>query len=108
MSAVVLAALVLQVVQFFRRLAHLKTERSAVVTQIIAWGIGIAAIALASHASVTSAMVLPGTKTALGDFDGSSVVLIGLSIASLASSGNDARKAVDNSDTSKVPPLIDP
>src|SRR5262252_2710335 len=104
MDTVVFASLVWQVVNFIRQLVNLR--RSAVVTQLIAWIVGVVLVVLAAHASVASGVVLPGTDQALGGLDFGSQVLVGLLISSLASTGVDFKQAFDHSDTNAKPPLL--
>lgn len=106
MTYVLFASLIWQVIDFLRELANLKIERSAVVTQLAAWVGGIALIALAAHAQVTAALVLPGIDLPLGKLDGSSIVLVGMLAASLASTGVDVKQAIDSNDTSRKPSLL--
>lgn len=108
MTAVVFASLIVKVTDFVRLLANARTNVSAIVTQAVAWLVGIGAVWLASSAAVTKAIVLPGTSAALGTLDGGSIVLVGLLAASLASFGVDLKAAIDNTDSAKMPPMIGP
>lgn len=107
MTYVLFAALVWQVVDFLRELTNLSTNKSAVVTQACAWVGGIMLIALAAHAAVTEAVVMPGMSVALGKLDWPSVVLVGLLASSLASTGVDVKQALDGSDSAAKPQLLD-
>lgn len=106
MDAVMFATLVWQVVDFLRELTNLKVQKSAVLTQATAWAGGILVVILASHAKVSTDLVLPGMSTALGHLDGASQVLYGLMVASLGSSLVDVKQALDGNDSSAKPPLI--
>jgi predicted PurR-regulated permease PerM len=108
MDAVLFATLLWQVVDFLRELTNLKTQKSAVLTQLTAWVGGIILVILASHAKVSADLILPGMSTALGHLDGSSQVLYGLMVASLGSSLVDVKQSIDNTDSSTKPPLLPP
>lgn len=108
MTLVLFATLVWQAVDFLRELFALPGSKSSVITQATAWVGGIVLVALAAHAKVTSDIVLPGLKTSLGRLDGSSVVLVGMLAASLASSLVDVKQAVDHNDSAAKPPLLGP
>lgn len=108
MDAVMFATLLWQVVDFLRELTNLQAQKSAVVTQLTAWVAGIAMVALAGHASVASALVLPGLDQPLGSLDVGSTILVGLIVASLGSSLVDVKQALDNTDSSHKPPLLGP
>jgi hypothetical protein len=106
MDAVIFATLVWQVIDFLREVTNFKTQRSAVLTQLSAWVGGIILVVLASHAKVSTDLVLPGMSTALGHLDGASQVLYGLMVASLGSSGVDLKQAFDNKDSAAKPSLL--
>ena len=108
MELILFATLIWQVIDFLREVANFQAERSSVVTQLTAWVVGIAAVALGGQAAVTADLVLPGTGLALGQLDFGSVVLVGLMASSLASSLVDTKQAIDKSDTSSKPPLLHP
>jgi len=106
MSAVLLATLVMQVIDFLRELTNLKTQKSAVLTQLSAWGAGIALAALSAHASVTANLTLPGLSAPMHTLDAGSVVLVGMLFSSLASTIVDVKQAIDSGDSSAKPSLI--
>jgi hypothetical protein len=106
MDAVLYATIVWQVIDFLRELTNLKTQKSAVLTQATAWLGGIILVAIGSHAKVTADLVLPGMSTSLGHLDGSSQILYGLAVASLASSLVDVKQAFDRSDSAVKPSLL--
>lgn len=102
--ALLLTALVWQVIDFLRDLANLSTERSSVVTQATAWIGGVIVVVLAAHAELFDSFTVNGIT--LTNLDGASQVFLGLCVASLASSAVDLKQAFDGSDSSKVPPLL--
>lgn len=108
MTIVLFASLVWQVVDFVRELFDLPGSKSSVVTQATAWLAGIVLVALAAHAQVTAALVLPGLSVPLGGLDAASVVLVGMLAASLGSSLVDVKQAIDGNDSARKPPLIGP
>jgi ABC-type multidrug transport system permease subunit len=106
MTFVVFAVLVWKVIDFLRMLFNITTQRSAIITQATAWVGGVLLVLIASHAGVMKALVLPGSDQALGLLDFPSQVLIGLLVSSFASGVVDIKKAIDNTDSSAVVPLI--
>lgn len=105
MTAVVFAALVLKVVDTLKLTLDPASRRQA-VTQLVAWAIGIGAVALGAHAAITEDVVIPGTKLALHSLDAASCVFGGFLVGSLASVGNDFKQAFDNTDSAAKPPLV--
>ncbi len=108
METVVFASLVLQVTDFLRELAHVRTNVSSVVTQAAAWVAGIVLTIIAAHAAVTADLVIPGADAALGTLDGPSQILVGLLVASLGSTIVDVKQALDSTDSAAKPPLLGP
>lgn len=106
MTVIVFTALVWKVIDFLRMLFNFKTNKSGVITQITAWVGGVVLVILASHATITQTLVLPGTDQALKGLDIGSLVFIGLLISSVASAAVDIKKAVDNTDSATKPALL--
>lgn len=106
MTAVLLLALIAKVVDFLRLLTNLRTQKSAVLTQLTAWIGGVAIVALASNASIAKGIVVPGFNQALGNLDFGSTILVGLAISSLASLTVDFKQGIDRSDSAAKPPLL--
>lgn len=106
MTILLFATLIWQLVDFAREIAGGRSSRSSVVTQLSAWAIGIAVIAIGANASVTEDLVLPGVEIALGALDAGSVILVGLLASSLASSIVDVKSAIDSSDSAIKPALL--
>lgn len=106
MTEIVFAALVWKVIDWLRNIASLSTQKSAVATQALAWLGGIVLVWVASSATVTAAVVLPGTSSPLGSLDGGSIILVGLLVASFGSTLVDVKQALDGSDSAVKPPLL--
>lgn len=106
METVVFATLVLKVVDFLRQVFNFRSNVSAIATQAAAWIGGVILVVLGAHASATEAIVLPGVNQTLGALDGASQVLVGLLVASLASTIVDVKQAIDGSDSAAKPPLL--
>ena len=106
MEYVLFAALIWQVVDFFRELRNLPGSKSGVMTQALSWTAGIVLIALASQAAITADVTLPGITIPVGDYDGWSIVLAGMIASSLASTGVDIKQAIDGNDSAAKPPLL--
>jgi len=105
MTVVIFAALVWKVIDFLRMLANAKTQKSGIVTQATAWIGGVLLVILAAHASITQALILPGTDQALKGLDIGSLILLGLLISSVASATVDIKQAIDGSDTAVKPTI---
>jgi hypothetical protein len=106
MTVIVFTALVWKVVDFLRMLFNYKTQRSGIVTQLTAWVGGIVLVVAAAHASIAKNLVLPGSTNAISTVDFASQVLLGLLIASVASTAVDIKQAVDNTDTASKPAIV--
>ncbi len=77
---------------------------AAIVTQVIAWSAGVAAVYLTDIAGVGGDFTLGGkTIPALGF---GAKVMIGLMAASTLSAVNEIKKALDNTDSARAPALI--
>lgn len=83
-------------------------DTNAVVTQVLVWVLGTAAIWLAGQASITENLVIDGLgiENALGQLDIASVVLAGWILGSTGSFIFDFKKAVDGSDSAAEPKLL--
>lgn len=106
MTVIVFSALVWKVIDFLRLFINIKSNRSAVFTQVTAWAGGVVLVVLAAHAQVAQSLVLPGADTALHQLDFTSQILLGLLISSFASTVVDVKQAIDSSDTSSMPKLV--
>lgn len=100
-----LAALVVKIVGVIKSIGK---DTNAVVTQVLTWAVGIAVLFLAAAADVTDGIVLFAGVPALGLLDGASLVLVGLSLASLGSFAYDYKKARDGNDSAREPRLLGP
>lgn len=72
---------------------------------ILAAATGIGAVALAAHSDVTSALHLITNGPALGNLDGGSQILLGISVGSAGTVLADVRNALDNSGSAVKPPI---
>lgn len=79
---------------------------NTVVTQAVVWVVGTVAIFLATRASITAELVVPGLVEPLGTLDGSSIVLLGFILGSTGSFAFDIKKAIDNGDSAAEPKLL--
>jgi hypothetical protein len=77
---------------------------SAVLTQVLAWGAGILAVYLVEFAGLGRAFSVGGQS--LVNSGGWAKVMIGLMSASTLSTVNEIKKALDNTDSAKAPPLL--
>lgn len=99
-----LTALIFAVVNFLRFLTNFKKNKSAVLTQALAWIGAILIVAISSHSIITKEMVVFGWR--LQDLDLGSVVLAGLMIGSSASVLDKLLGAFDNTRSSAAPPRL--
>jgi hypothetical protein len=79
-------------------------EWSAVVTQMVAWGAGVVGMFLLRAADFAPTVRLG--EVPLDRIGTWSTILLGLAAASLASVLNQLKKAVDRTDSARVPPLV--
>lgn len=100
-----LAALVWKAVDFIRLVSNIKTEMSAIVTQILAWLMGI--ITVLAYASSDFATSVTIGEQSLDSMNFWSLMLIGIAIASLGSAAVDFKQARDTNDSSAKPRLLD-
>jgi hypothetical protein len=78
-------------------------ERSSAITQILAWASGVIAALIIAHTDLGAAFAF-GPKS-LNHLSWFSQCLVGLMAASTISVVNEIKKAIDNTDSAKVPSL---
>lgn len=105
LGVVGLVALVMKVIDFVRLLAHLKDQRSAVVTQTLSWVGGVLAVLLYGNSDFADTVTIGGKNLAL--VSGATLVLVGIVLGSMASAVVDIKQAVDGNDSAAKPRLID-
>jgi hypothetical protein len=97
-----LAALVLKFMDFLR---YLKAgDVNGIVSQLIVWISGVGALLLVAQTQWAGEIAVGDTTLSRLSFW--SIVFAGMSIASVASAGKDFFKAVDSSNTAKIPTLL--
>lgn len=105
MLLVVLATLGSKVTDFLKFLRN--KDWNAAVTQLVVWASGAVVMFMASVAKVVHDVEIPSLNgVTFGSLDGGSKILVGTAITSLLSVGYDFKKALDNTDTAKTPPLM--
>jgi uncharacterized membrane protein len=102
-SLIALGMSIVSMVKFVRA-----KDLNSVVTQVVAWAVGIALVFLAGAADVTSHLVLFKGVPALGDINAASKVLLGMMFLSTGSQIHNFRKAFDNSQSSEEPAIVPP
>lgn len=102
--ALALATVVWQVIDFLRELAHIKENKSAVLTQATAWVGGVIVVMLAAQSDLFNGFQVG--SVVLSHLNTGSQVFFGLIVSSLASTGVDIKQAIDSRDTSAKPPLV--
>lgn len=104
MTLIALGAIVFALINFLK-FVRVRDWQSA-GTQFIVWISGIAIVAIGAQAAISNGLEIPGTTFVLGKLDFWSQVLVGLQASSLFSAFNDAKKAIDNTDSAKKPALL--
>jgi hypothetical protein len=99
---VLLGTLVFTFVNFLRFLVG--RDWSSVLTQLIAWGAGVAAVFLVKETPFAHGVTIANMPMDKMGFWSSLVV--GLMATSLLSTVNEVKKALDANDSAKVPSLI--
>jgi hypothetical protein len=97
-----LTVLVKKVVDLLRYLNA--REMNGVVTQLVVWAAAVGAVMLAAHTAWASTSLVSGV--ALSQMNVWSQVYLGLTVGSASSLVQDAVKAVDSSDSARIPPLV--
>jgi hypothetical protein len=103
-ASVILGAFVLKLVDFIKYLRN--SDWNGVVSLLITWVVGLVAVQV-FIATQWGDEIRVGAHT-LGELDGTSKLVLGLVIPSLASLLYDVKKAVDNTDSAATPPLVKP
>lgn len=102
-----LAALIYKLVDFVRYFTKWQQGgKNGVVTQLLCWGVAIVAVIL--YAQSNWAMSLPIAGFNFHQLNLASQIIVGLQFGSLASAGKDIVKAVDRTDSARIPTLLTP
>jgi len=101
-----LGALASKVIELLKLLRA--KDVNGAVTLVSIWVAGLVAVFLGAEADVTENLSLPGTGIPLGSLDTGSKILLGLVMMSSISFAYDFKKAFDQSDSAKQPPLLGP
>lgn len=99
-----LTALILKAVDFFRLLANAGTNKSAIVTQLLAWAGGIGAVFLFAATDFGDSVNAAGVT--LDEASGATLVLLGIMLSSAASVVVDFKQSIDSTDSAAKPPLL--
>lgn len=95
-------ALVTKLVDFGKYLTA--RNINGAVTQLVAWGAGIGAFFLLSRTDFASGITIGDLS--LSTLNGASLILVGMSVASVGSLAIDFKQARDNTDTAAKPALL--
>lgn len=101
-TVVGLVALVKKFVDFLKYATNRNVN--GVVTQVVVWVAGVAAVLLYSQSDFADRIRLG--EFGLGDLNVYSLLILGLAIGSLAGVTKDVIASRDDSDTARTPPLI--
>lgn len=99
-----LLALVYAVINFLKEVTN--KQVNAVVTQLITWVAGVVGVWLFSESDFGSAIAVGETGYTLSNINFSSLILVGLTIGSLAMVAYDLKKAIDRTDSAVAPKLL--
>jgi hypothetical protein len=104
MGVVGVVTLTWKFIDFLKGLLDGTDGRKASITQLVVWISGIAAVFLYAESQLGDTVTIG--KTTLDHADSATKLIVGLMIGSIASATVDVKKAIDNTDSSKQPPLI--
>jgi hypothetical protein len=99
---VVMVSLVKKVVDFVKYAVN--GDVNAIVTQIVAWLVGIGSAFLAANSDWARSIMINGQP--LSSLNAWSLVFVGVVLASVAGFGWDTVKAIDGTNSAQVPPLV--
>lgn len=99
-----LIALIHKAVDFLRLLLNFSTNKSAILTQVLAWVGGIAAIVLFAASDFGDSVNAAGST--LDEVSGATLVLLGIMLSSAASVVVDFKQSIDNSDSAAKPSIM--
>jgi hypothetical protein len=92
-------------IDFLRYFANFSSQKSAVVTQALSWLGGIAGVFLFAETQWGAIDIQNiGTVSAMNT---ASKILLGLAVASAASTGVDLFQSIDGTNSNAKPPLLD-
>ena len=105
MDFVPLAAFALLVVGVVNFLKYVKAKDwNGAATNLLAWVAGFVAVTVAGHSDFGAG--IPVGDLTLADLNFWSQVFVGMTVATTGSYAVTIKKAIDGSDSAKVPPLI--
>lgn len=101
--ALAMALLVVSIINFLK---YAKAKNwSGAMTQIIVWTAGVVVVLLAAQTDFATSISV-GDEYTLATLNFASLILIGLTLASIGSFATEIKKAIDNTDSAKKPPLL--
>lgn len=100
------AAIVMSLVNLLK---HIRAKDwNSVTTQLVSWGAGLLVAWMLAESDFAESVKLGDTGFTLGNVNGFSLVLFGLTFGAAANVLTDGLKAIDGNDSQKKPPLIPP
>lgn len=102
MVALLMAALVKKGVDLLRYV--IAKDGNGALTTVVALGVGVAVAFLVAASDFAAGVEVAGRT--LANMNDASVVLVGLGLGATGSVGWDALRAIDNSQSAAVPPLL--
>lgn len=94
---------IVKLMSFFKYLSAKKWRE--VVTQLIVWGAGLAAVWIFGMSKFTRGITVGDGGITIGSLDAGAKIILGLTIASVGSFAYDFKKALDGTDSAGEPPL---
>jgi hypothetical protein len=98
------ASLIKKVIDFVKYLTA--GDVNAVLTQVVAWAVGVGLAFVTANSEFGEAIIVNGHP--MNTLNSWALVLAGLNAASVAGLGWDTLKALDNTNSAKVPDLVNP
>jgi len=102
-SLAALIALPWKVVDWAKLLVN--KDWNGAITQLVAWVAGVLALVAGANSDAFEAFAIPGMIKPIGDLNTWSLILLGVAMMSAGSVAYDFKKALDGSDSAKMPPL---
>lgn len=107
MEFVPVLAMALLVVAIINLVKYVRAgDTNGIVTTLSVWIAGVVVVLLTAQTDFAAGIEI--ADRALGDYNNWSLVFIGLTLSSISQFANDIRAALDSSDSSAKPSLVQP
>jgi hypothetical protein len=98
-----MALLVFTIINFIRFIVN--GDKNGIVTTLSVWVAGVVVVLLVSESDFADGIVI--ADKALSSYNFASLIFLGLTVSSIGVFANEIRGALDNSDSTKKPHLLD-